>query len=114
MRLGDKMGDKIHKADECTYTKTSIELCAICGRLKEDTHHLIFGTSDRKLADQDGITIPLCRECHEKMHRIDSTFSKMIGQLMWERWYLADYGDADGALKEARESFVERYGKSYL
>lgn len=104
------------KADTSTYTQTDTRLCAICGKLATETHHLIYGSSQRKLADRDGITMPLCRSCHKDMHYIGKlgTLSKMFGQLMWERWYMADFGDADKTLKDTREEFRQRYGQSYL
>lgn len=30
--------------------------CLLCGKPKDASHHLIFGTSHRKLADEDAIT----------------------------------------------------------
>lgn len=106
----------ITKAEAITYTRADIRLCAICGKLATETHHLIYGSSQRKLADRDGITMPLCRSCHKDIHYIGKlgSLSKMFGQLMWERWFITDFGDADGTLKEAREEFRQRYGQSYL
>lgn len=104
------------KADASTYTQTDARLCAICGKLATETHHLIYGSSQRKLADRDGITMPLCRSCHKDIHYIGKlgALSKMFGQLMWERWFMADFGHADKTLKDTREEFRQRYGQSYL
>lgn len=95
-------------------------ICAICGRPKTATHHLIFGSGLRHLADQDGIYIPICDECHTsgrfRIHDdpVAESLSKIAGQLAWEKKHyqiqLVDgfYGD------EARDAFRKRYGRSYL
>ena len=85
------------------------ELCIFCYRPKQDVHHLVFGRANRKLSDEDGLTVPVCRECHDLLHKNDK-ISKIIGQLAYERDRCAE-----GLSKEeARESFRQRYSKSYL
>lgn len=86
-----------------------MEYCSICGKPKEDIHHLVFGTANRKLSDEDKLCIPLCREHHEFMHK-NATISRIIGQLMYERNKCAE----GYSIEAARESFRLRYGKSYL
>lgn len=82
--------------------------CYICGKPKDHTHHVIGG-SKRPLADKDGLTIPLCYECHNAMHNSTKEFDKdmrdaikRIAQRRWEE----TYGN--------REEFIKRYGKNYL
>lgn len=85
-------------------------LCALCGKPAEAEHHLIFGTSARSLAEEDGLKIPVCNNCHtmgkltERIHDnvAAERLSKMLGQAIYE----GQIGD--------RESFRKRYGKSYL
>lgn len=96
-----------------------MERCAICGnRYAEAEHHMIFGTSGRKLADEDGLTMKLCNSCHnmaikpsERIHGniVAEKLSKMLGQAIWER----DYYEK-GGIGIARREFIARYGKSYL
>lgn len=87
------------------------DYCIICNRPKEHTHHCVFGVSKRKLADVDGLTMPLCQVHHEMMHRGDiQTLSKIIGQLFYERNKCAQGMTPD----EAREAFRKRYSESYL
>lgn len=104
------------KANEIIYTQTDVKLCAICGKPMTETHHLIYGSSQRRLADEDGLTMSLCRECHKNIHYKSKLgqLSKMFGQLMYEYWWLADFGDADTIVKLAKENYIERYGRSYL
>lgn len=78
------------------------EYCLICGRPKDDIHHCLMG-SDRRHADEDGIYIPICRECHAFIHNNPQAvvMSKIIGQLAYER-------------EHTREEFRARYRHSYL
>lgn len=91
--------------------------CLLCGKPKDASHHLIFGTSHRRLADEDAIYIPICNSCHN-MHGIESIhgnptssrLSKLLGQALWELNYVA----SEKEIKNAREQFRKRYGKSYF
>ena len=103
-------------------TITDVEgFCIMCGKptRRNVYHHCIFGTSQRRKADEDGIYIPVCDECHNMNPRSDSRIhgnpmaeklSKMMGQLAWEKQAIADGASFD----EARELFRKRYGRSYL
>lgn len=93
-------------------------VCAICGKKpKEHTHHLVYGTSKRRLSDEDGLTIPVCLACHESIHRdgVPGKMSKIMGQLEWEKEWLVKRSDLGASAREdAREAFRKRYGESYL
>lgn len=86
-----------------------MKYCEICGLPNAETHHLVFGTSNRKLSDADELVMDLCREHHEFMHK-NAKVSRLIGQLMYERNKCAEGMTVD----DARQSFRNRYGKSYL
>lgn len=105
------------------------EICIVCGRQAEAEHHLIFGTAGRELSEKDGLKVPICNNCHnmgDKLHRIHDNpmaerLSKMLGQLAWEKDYLladvtgvCDKNDEKKVMRQAREEFRKRYGKSYL
>lgn len=80
-----------------------LDYCLLCGRpTYDDIHHCLCG-SDRKHADEDGLTIPLCRDCHNFIHQNPRALamSKIIGQLAYER-------------EHTREEFRARYRHSYL
>lgn len=93
-------------------------LCIFCGAAAEP-HHLVFGFSQRELADQDLLILPVCRAHHtsgEKLRRIHDNImaerlSKMLGQVCWEKHKIAEKGFTE---KEAREEFIKRYGRSYF
>lgn len=90
-------------------------LCQICGkRMASDTHHLIFGTANRILADRDGITIDICEQCHGAIHGngTASHLSKMLGQALWELREWQTGGEECGEV--ARDKFRQRYGKNFL
>ena len=79
--------------------------CWFCKSQKNlELHHCIHGTANRKLADEDGLTVWLCHECHQNLH---------------------DHGDGDEELKheamlawmfeynKTKKDFLKRYGKMY-
>lgn len=98
-----------------------MEMCAICFKRKaEHKHHLINGRGMRPLADADNIYLNICGECHEHIHHngVAQDLSQMLGQMMWEEeWMLCIRQRlcTNGELrKDAREAFMERYGRNYL
>ena len=44
-----------------------LEHCYICGRRKEHLHEIFFGRN-RVLSMQYGCVVPLCLECHNRIH----------------------------------------------
>lgn len=79
--------------------------CYICGKYTDlQTHHVLHGTSMRKKADEDGLTVKLCIRCHADLHdKGDSDrLLQQVGQYFWEQ----NYG--------TRDQFRSRYGKSFL
>lgn len=96
---------------------TDYDICVICGRPKECTHHLIPGTAKRNLCEADGLKIPLCNNHHnmagkESIHgtEVAEHMGRIAAQLAWEKRYIIEHG-YDG---QEREQFRRRYGKSYL
>ena len=102
------------------------DISAFSGAPAECVHHCIFGRGLRELADVDGLTIPLTNEEHN-MSRFGQRWqihdnapaealSKMVGQLAWEKHYIATKRELpfEGIEQEAREAFRDRYGISYL
>lgn len=96
---------------------TDFDLCVICGKPKECDHHLIPGTGNRMLCEQDGLKIPMCHKHHnmngkESIHgtEVAERMGRIAAQLAWEKQYIIENG-YDGT---EREKFRMRYGKSYL
>ncbi len=102
------------------------EISAFSQNPKECDHHLIFGSGLRKLAEEDGLFIPLTNKEHnmgqntERIHgnQAAEKLSKMLGQVTWEKeYYRSILESVDGLEKgedPAREKFRRRYGISYL
>jgi len=87
------------------------DYCILCNRPRTAIHHCVFGVGRRNLADEDGLTMPLCDSCHKAIHQGKmQTLSKIIGQLLYERNKCAE----GMTVEEARESFRRRYFESYL
>lgn len=82
--------------------------CFICGRaFGTETHHC-FGGANRRFSEEDGLTVRLCRQCHDELH-FDPDLSYPLQKAMHEKGQEA-YEKAG----HTREEFLERYGKNYL
>lgn len=92
--------------------------CFFSTRSADCKHHLIFGTSNRKLAEEDGLKVPISNYCHnmgpieERIHNnpMAEKLSKMLGQAIWEKQKVSE----GYSLEEARNAFRKRYSKSWL
>ena len=80
--------------------------CYECGAQATETHHCLHGQGRRKLADADGLTVPLCRRCHEHLHSSKGHAMDLRYKQLAETTYLLR--------GHTVEEFVERYGKNYL
>lgn len=105
-------------------------ISVISGRPAECKHHLLSGTSMRRLADEDGLFIPLTNDEHNLSSKgtinqihgnpIAESLCKMLGQMAWERMELLKMlSEIDGQDKEQistdiRKKFMKRFGKSFL
>jgi len=45
----------------------NFEICYICGRYRTDLHEILYG-KNRINSIKWGFVLPLCRNCHQKMH----------------------------------------------
>lgn len=81
-----------------------LEHCYICGREALQYHHMI-GAHNRKHATEDGLWIPVCLECHIRIH---NEHSQRLNYRLKE--------EAQSAYEQthSRDDFRRRYGKSYL
>ena len=88
------------------------DFCLICGRPRDDMHHIFKGNKQRHLATEDELLIPLCREHHEAIHSRQelNILCEIIGQLAYEK----DRCSEGISPKDAREMFRVRYGRLYL
>lgn len=83
--------------------------CFFCGSERDlEIHHCLHGTANRKLADEDGLTIYLCKYHHTGQdgvhHRADFDLTvKKVAETEWLEHYHKTIDD-----------FIKRYGKNYL
>lgn len=77
-----------------------LDTCYICGRDRQQLHH-VFGGSNRDHSTEDGLFIPVCAECHRKIHDSNPLALKREGQRRYEQTH-------------SREEFMKRYGKNYI
>ena len=88
---------------EITLISSSHDTCFLCGkRGVTHKHHCLHG-SRRKKADEFGLTVYLCPQCHQELH---------------------DHGNHDLELKKlaqekfeevfGHEAFMDAFGKNYL
>ena len=80
--------------------------CILCGCTRDlQTHHTWHGTANRKLADEDGLTVKLCPHCHANLHDkgINDRMLMEIGERAWIR--------KNG---KTVEDFIKRYGRNVL
>jgi len=104
-----------------------MDYCMICSKPVEEIHHALYG-SKHKLADEDLLLMPLCREHHNfskksvHMNPEMKILSQQLAEACWERYYLAEkltesnlgHQSADDWVEEARNAFKTRYGEYYM
>ena len=89
--------------------KKCINCGAVDGFKKIEVHHVIHGTSGRKLSTQYHLVVGLCSECHRGTYGVHGKMGteldnklKRIAQRYWER------------KNGSRENFISVFGKSYI
>ena len=83
--------------------------CFVCGDERDlDRHHIFYGMANRRLSEEDGCWIYLCKKHHtmsnvavHENHPFDVTLKKLT-QKIWEETY------------GTRTEFIKRYGRNYL
>lgn len=84
--------------------------CYFCGKVLDlELHHCIHGTANRRLADEDGLTVWLCFDHHRGRFGVhsDNVEKDNLLKRVAERAYLRYY-------KKTVDDFIKRYGKNYL
>lgn len=85
--------------------------CHVCGDQRElERHHCLHGTSNRQKAEQDGLWVWLCPECHRGrwgVHGYDGYELSLSLKREAEAKWLEHYG-------KTVEDWIDRYGKNFL
>lgn len=79
------------------------EYCFECDRPITEEHHLIFG-KNRQNAEDWGLTIRLCPDCHKRLHDRDEQMAmryRKMGQVAFEYKY-------------GHEKYMEIFGRNYI
>ena len=84
--------------------------CFICGRFGYvERHHVFGGTANRRLSEEDGLTVYLCPDCHRNAphaaHRCRATMDSL------HRWGQERWMEQTGG---STADFIARYGRNYL
>lgn len=85
--------------------------CFFCGDERAcEKHHIVFGTANRKLAEEDGLWVWLCPDCHRGTYGVHGYAGhdrdlalKRAAEYAWIR-------KNDSSVEE----WIKRYGKNYL
>lgn len=51
--------------------------CFFCGDIAVDMHHIFHG-ADKKLSEQTGCMVPLCRHCHNRVHHVGGEYDRIL------------------------------------
>lgn len=93
--------------NDLTFEPGSIKgSCVGCGSPYTETHHIFMGTSRRQKSDDYGLTVPLCRKCHNELHRHPNDGMDLMLKQEAQKYFEEHYG--------GREKFREVFGKSWL
>ena len=60
--------------------------CYVCGMPAVDYHHIMHG-ADKKLSEELGLMVPLCRKCHERVHHVGGDYDRIL-KVNAQRTYL--------------------------
>lgn len=80
----------------------NLDKCVVCGKKRDNLHEVFYGTGKRQLSIKYGCVIPLCYQCHIKIHK-DSVLS-IIWKVKCQEMFEKAYPNLD---------FMEIFGKSY-
>ena len=62
--------------------------CYVCGMRAFEWHHVFHG-ADKKLSEETGCMIPLCRMCHERVHHVGGEYDRIL-KVEGQRAYLRE------------------------
>lgn len=107
-----KKKTKVHAKNSIIHNEKYCYLCWVKhGRFNDRNlhrHHCLHGSANRRLAEEDGLFINVCVNCHEldidAIHNCHDTdiYVMQQAQLAYERKL------------GTREDFINRYGKNFL
>jgi len=85
--------------------RRKLGVCKICGRHYGTEWHHVFGGSQRRASDREGLVIELCQECHQRMHA-DADF-----WLKYKKSFQRSWETKKG---NTREKWMRLFHRNYL
>ena len=95
---------------------TTKNICFRCGKYYPTEKHHIFGGANRKLSEEDGLYVYLCRPCHNlppegaHFNKATADWLHKVGQEAYEGKMIQE----GLSPTEARTRFMRRYGRNYM
>ena len=80
--------------------------CVFCNSPFVEVHHIFEGRGRRKLSDKYGLTVYICRLCHNEVHKYPNTGKDLQLKQLGQTYYEDHFG--------TREQFIKEFVKSYL
>ena len=100
------MGDAIPKAHKSIIDKRM--QCFHCGKESDlQCHHIMKGLAYRWKAEEDGLFVMLCSDCHRYLHGKDGHLLDLQYKEIAERAWLKHYN------KQIKD-WIARYGKNFI
>ena len=96
-------GKHIKDGERYSVITNDMEHCIICGRKRQAIHEIFFGNANRQKSKDWGMTLPLCDEHHQLIHRNRTAriATQKVGQKKFEELY-------------GHEKFMEVFKKNYV
>lgn len=83
--------------------------CFVCGIVDDlELHHVLFGNPRRRLADEDGLTVWLCREHHRGTYGVHGKQGRKLDITLKKR------AQTVYELTHSRDEWMARYRRNYL
>lgn len=81
-----------------------VNTCIECGGPAHNTHHCLYGSSNRKNSERYGLKVRMCARCHYRLHNQDEQLAmkyRRMAQQCFEEKY-------------SHEEFMRIFGKNFL
>ena len=88
--------------DRFSILTDNMKKCMLCEKNAVNKHEIFFGTGQRKISMKYGLVIPLCYQCHLRMHR--SSVQQAIWHVKGQEAFEKEYPDLN---------FLETFGENY-
>lgn len=92
-------------------TKCECFICHAPYTVGLEHHHLLHGTGQRKLADEDALWIWCCRKCHSDLHDHNKHDKEL--QALGQRVFIEEKMKEGYSEGQSRGMWFNRYGKFY-